>query len=410
MKILHFSAGFPLSYQGGITNYVRSLAESQYDNGDEVWVIGGTDVQQYPFKYYTYESKKIRNLTLGKLKDQVSLEKIKLFLHEEKFDVIHLHMVLNIDWNLFKILKPYKYIVSLHDYFYLCPRIFMLTPQKEVCQYYSEKKCEKCVSRLEEYFVFQKVKRGVKKLFGLNLKTPYIYHDLTKIRFSKMKQLLEGAKILLPVSSRVQKIYKESGIINEYETLHIGNISADKYVDTVSRNIGTDNKICIAMMGSISYLKGAEILIRLAKSIDRNRYVVHFYGQDGGYKKKMLECGIVFHGPYNQDELGDILNKIDIGLVLSVWEDNGPQVVMEFLNNHIPVVATKMGGIPDFINQFNGFLFDPYSINGFDQMIDFFDELTIEKIRLLQNGIVRTTTTQEHYNELIKVYKSVLEN
>lgn len=97
-----------------------------------------------------------------------------------------------------------------------------------------------------------------------------------------------------------------------------------------------------------------------------------------------------------------------MGMVLSIWEDNGPQVVMELMNYHVPVIGTRMGGISDFVTRENGFIFDPYSEKEINELYQFLDNLTPQKIFELKENISRTTTPQEHYEDLLEVYEDVL--
>jgi hypothetical protein len=46
--------------------------------------------------------------------------------------------------------------------------------------------------------------------------------------------------------------------------------------------------------------------------------------------------GAICHGAYKPHQLSEILKSADVGLVLPVWNDNGSQVLMEFINNGIP--------------------------------------------------------------------------
>ena len=119
--------------------------------------------------------------------------------------------------------------------------------------------------------------------------------------------------------------------------------------------------------------------------------------------------GIIDKGPYKQVELHDILKEYDFGCVLSIWEDNAPQVVMELLNNNIPVIGTKMGGIPDFIEDGkNGFLYNPYSEKSFLELIDKLKKLTPSVCEKMKSNIERTLTQKEHFEELDKQYKKIL--
>ena len=294
----------------------------------------------------------------------------------------------------------------------------MITPKRKLCTCYSEEKCCACIGYLEQMveknWLLRKTCGFFRRFLHVNLKTklPYMYQKVTIARFEKMKCLLENAALLLPVSRRTKEIYENSSIVNKYEILYIGNIHADQYTENyVLSPLNIDSKIHIAMVGELSYMKGAEIFIKIAKTIDKNKYVMHFYGKSQKeYEKVAQASGVIMHGKYKQSEMKEILRKVDIGLVLPVCEDAGPQVVMELLNNHIPVVTTRMGGIPDFVDEKNGFLFNPYNDAEIMSVINFFDKLNFEKINFFKKNITRTTTTQEHYLDLSKVYQKLLKN
>lgn len=408
MKICHISTGFPISYQGGITNYVRTLAEYQVKNENEVWVLTSPDNQTHAFKCQEFVSKKLHPFETVYFEDAKSLDELKRFFEEKKFDMIHIHMMLDIDWNLYEILKPYHYIVSLHDYFYLCPRITMVKEDQSVCDRYLTKECETCISWFDvNRFtrVFEDIVR--KKTPLTSFKFPRTAQKMTAVRHEKYKQLLENADVLLPVSHRVKEIYANSGINGNYKVMHIGNITADRFKEEFSFD-HNKKKIEIAMLGTLLPIKGADLFIELAKRLDKDKVNMNFYGRSATYAEKIKEVGIIDHGPYTQDQLAEILENTDLGCVLSTWEDNGPQVVMEFLNNHVPVIGTKMGGIPDFVNETNGFLFDPRQADAIDVLVEKINNLTIEEIYEMKKSIRPTTTTTKHCQDMDALYKEVI--
>lgn len=411
MKICHMCTGWPLSYQGGVTNYVRALAESQQNAGNEVWVIAEKGQQEYPYSVKNYKSEKIVPFRYRAMIDKQGLEELRVFLDEQQFDIIHIHMMMDVDWDLHEILKPYKYVVSLHDYFFLCPRIFMMQPDNTLCTQYDRTNCSECINWFNTVRLFNAVEWAVQNKLGMkSFKFPTCKQKLTEKRFQKYRKLLENADMLLPVSTRVQEIFENSGIRGNYKVFHIGNITADRFTPEFSDN-RNQGLIKVVMLGSLNYYKGAEVLIKLAKHLDRSKFTIHFYGRSGEYGQKLQDAGIVDHGSYRQDELSEILRSSDIGCVLSVWEDNGPQVVMEMLNNHVPVVGTRMGGIPDFVNDGeNGFLFDPYSDNDFERVVRVLNGLTKEDIFEMKKNIQPTMTTWKHAEMVTQAYNQVLMN
>jgi glycosyltransferase involved in cell wall biosynthesis len=69
-------------------------------------------------------------------------------------------------------------------------------------------------------------------------------------------------------------------------------------------------------------------------------------------------AGLVVQSGYRYDEVPRILSGKDFGLVPSVWWDNGPQTVMEYLSCGLPVVGARLGGVPDLVTHgVNGLLF-----------------------------------------------------
>ena len=123
----------------------------------------------------------------------------------------------------------------------------------------------------------------------------------------------------------------------------------------------------------------------------------------------MKQNNIVNNGSYKQIDLPKILKEYDFGCVLSIWEDNGPQVVMELLNNNIPVIGTMMGGIPDFIiDEKNGFLYNPYDDSSFNIMIEKIKKLNPNDVEQMKENITPTTTTFAHFEDIDNIYKKIL--
>ena len=407
MKILEICTGFPLSFQGGITNYVRSLANELYSSGNDVYVLGAKDSSTYPFHYVEFTSN-FNGFVYGGQNDPKGLQWLKSFVAKEKFDIIHVHMGIGLDWNLFRVLEGTNYLVSLHDYYYICPRITMMGPSGIACEKYDQEKCKKCISYLHRFKIARFLSRHISSLTGKSEFVPYIPQNITKIRYEKYSKLLSNAKLVLPVSTRVQEIYINSGINAKYKVMHIGNISAENF-DNVNITKSTDKFINLVFLGRLSYYKGVKPLLFIADRVNKDKIKIHFWGYAGESSESLKTHGIVNHGKYNQMQLSKILSSMDVGLVLPIWEDNGPQVVMEMLNNKLPVIATSMGGITDFVNDNNGYLFNPYSNDGLEKAVDFINNLTSDKVFNMKTMISRTLSPKEHCLELLNVYQKILQ-
>lgn len=405
MKIIHLCTGFPISFNGGITNYVRSIAETQKKNGMDVTVISAPTSEKFSFNVVKYKNFYIRPFTFRYRKSFFGYKKIKKILKKEKPDLLHIHMMLDVDCRLWKILKKYniKYVISLHDYSFLCPRIQMYRNNMN-CEKVGDN-CSKCASVIEQTFLINKL---FKCLHLDNTKGKKKSPNFIKM-YNYNKKLLENANCLIPVSNRVMEIYKNSDIDGVYKVLHIGNITAEKFKPYV-KNEKRDNIIKILMLGNFSQLKGGPEFIKIVNSLSQDKFKFYFLGRCTNEEEKLMkENNIVNKGSYKQIDLPNLLKEYDFGCVLSVWEDNGPQVVMELLNNNIPVIGTKMGGIPDFVHDGeNGFLYNPYSKESFDSLILKLQNLTILDVENMKERISRTTTPEEHYKQLNEIYERIL--
>jgi ribonucleotide reductase alpha subunit len=68
---------------------------------------------------------------------------------------------------------------------------------------------------------------------------------------------------------------------------------------------------------------------------------------------------VQFHGRYPPSEVGHILSKLDVLVVPSRWYENAPLTIQEAFLSGIPVVASRLGGMAEFVHdEENGLLFN----------------------------------------------------
>jgi glycosyltransferase involved in cell wall biosynthesis len=115
-----------------------------------------------------------------------------------------------------------------------------------------------------------------------------------------------------------------------------------------------------------------------------------------------------FAGRYSPDQLSDINGSIDVGVVPSKWEEVFGLVGVEFLQCHVPLITSNLGGMKDYVrNGENGLMFR--AGNSAD-LYEVMNRLVQEPglIRHLQKGCRPWHTTGELQDRLSSLYTQLL--
>ncbi|MCL9809125.1 glycosyltransferase [Flavobacterium luminosum] len=413
MKILQISTGYDISFSGGITNYVRNISTALANENFDVTVLFSQDNGES--KKYNYDTisiqTELRPFHLSSVIKNKDLYKLEEILKKLKPDIIHVHMIIDLPLSVLKVFQKYaKLVISLHDYSYICNRIILIDREGKNCVNNNEnKKCNTCIT-YEETIDNRLINFSIRKLKQ--------FLNINKIcnssghydRLQLAKKLFSQADAIIAVSNRVKEIYKSNGFDNKnFFVNHIGNYTAEddfreKFLERPLKN--TNEKFRFGFIGNLNYHKGAEIFKEI---VQHSTHEFHIYGGIDAKLKPFIESyeNVYYHGKYGHNDLESILKNIEIGLVLPIWEDNAPQVVFEFLNSGIPIIATKMGGIPDFINQENGILFEPNQ----EEIHKIFNFMNSNDIYEFYNKVVNkfegTKKVKQHMQDLIKIYNSI---
>lgn len=230
--------------------------------------------------------------------------------------------------------------------------------------------------------------------------------------------ILNQIDLILSVSYWVKKVYVEKGVDEQrIQICHIGSRIADLTPIYSPKSYQNDDSINVIFMGIVSLPKGLPFLLNSLLNLDDKllaKIKLHIYARGINELTHLLEplsrrLGLLkLQDGYRYEDIPVLLQDMDIGIIPPIWWDNAPQVVFEMLAMYVPVIAAKIGGIPDFVRHGeNGLLFEPGNTK------DLLHQLTTvivdpKLIGQLRQGITPMKTITEHANELENFYQTLV--
>lgn len=110
--------------------------------------------------------------------------------------------------------------------------------------------------------------------------------------------------------------------------------------------------------------KGLEVLLQAIPLLDRRvrqrcQFIIRALGYDWPFRKRMsMYPEVSFAGGYDLLQLISSAGEFDVGILPHIWFENSPLVMLEFLHAGKFIVASNLGGPPDWITPpKNGLLF-----------------------------------------------------
>jgi glycosyltransferase involved in cell wall biosynthesis len=165
--------------------------------------------------------------------------------------------------------------------------------------------------------------------------------------------------------------------------------------------------LCIAALKDV---KGHKYLIE-ALRILKQRHVdfeCHLVGEgperlaiESQIKKANLEQNVVLHGARTRNQILEMLSSSDIAVLTSVPTPEGkregiPVALMEAMASGLPVVASRLSGIPELVDhEVSGLLVPPKDTQG---LADALERLSVDRELRIQMGLAGQAKVYDEFN------------
>jgi glycosyltransferase involved in cell wall biosynthesis len=109
--------------------------------------------------------------------------------------------------------------------------------------------------------------------------------------------------------------------------------------------------------GRLERVKGVDVLLEAFARLGRGRLTVVGDGPDRARLEALAGPRVTFTGWQAADAVARHLVRASVVAVPSVWPENFPTVALEALRTGRPLVASRVGGLPELVGDDNGALF-----------------------------------------------------
>jgi glycosyltransferase involved in cell wall biosynthesis len=371
LRICHISDCLPGTHNiwGGAEQACFRIIEASADIGIDVSVITtkpDTEIMLEKVHFFTVPTLDsyinpniIRNLSLRHLGfDPVSFIHIYKILKKIKPDIVHIHRTVMLTLSAVKAAQilGIQVIATVYDYFNFCPKETLVNNKGELCCQQNNINCVACM--------------GLTGWSGF-LKKPFMY-----IRKKIFDYLLKDVvfHVLSKSSSNILKTYG----INEdriYKILQIFSIKSCESSSMLKKGL-------ILYVGWIQERKGLHILLEAMPMVFKScpfAYInaIGVIYQDAYFdkikkliKNNNLDEKVSLLGKKDYDEVLAYMKEANVVVIPEQWENMSPVVLVEAMSHGRAVVASSIGGIPEFIiDGENGLLASPSSAEDFARKI-----------------------------------------
>jgi GT2 family glycosyltransferase/glycosyltransferase involved in cell wall biosynthesis len=397
MRILVVAHGFPPLAQGGSEIYAHAHTRALKALGDEVVVLTREQNPTRPeyavrdemrdgvrivwvnntFRSARSFEETYCNRAIGAVADRL--------IDEVGPDVAHIHHLTCLSTTIVRSLadRCIPCIFTLHDYWLMCHRGQLLDVDYQLCDGPGTLGCHACLGPVAGMgaigFAGAAVVRAidgrlpavaspVRRVAGVlsgAVKVAGLAEDRARARVEHMRHACDLVTHFLAPSRHLRDRFVAFGIPPERIT-H----AAYGFDHGPFRGIERTRapRLRLGFLGSLMISKAPHVLLEAFRRLPRGLASVDLFGAvaayhgDDTYRARLepllRQEGVTVHGAIDHADVARALSSIDVLVVPSIWPENNPLVIQEAFLAGAPVVASRIGGISESVDDGrNGLLF-----------------------------------------------------
>ena len=318
-------------------------------------------------------------------------ERIRHVLRTLKPDVVHVHNLLNLSFDLPACAQELgiPVVATLHDYTLVCASGGQRVHRGEqhVCTEIEPERCARCFKETPFYSqaAFGRVAGGGARAAVLGRAAAVVRRVFPAAVAHAAKAVHQVGGLAVTATdvearlAAAQKVFRDvdlfvspsSSLAREFEELGIPSdrlIVSDYGMVPMQRRSerAPQRPLRIGFVGTLVWHKGVHVLMDALRTLPSGAYRALIFGDTRVFpdytatlRQRATGLPVDFMDGFTSDRTEDVYEQFDVLVVPSLWLENSPLVIHEAFMKGVPVVGSRMGGIPDLVTDgVNGFLFE----------------------------------------------------
>ena len=395
-------------------HFVRGGADSVYFNISRLLESKGQEVIHFAMQYAENEASSTsqffaanNDFTQHSLMQNIinspsffynrdAAEKLNKLILAEKPDIAHLHLFYgSLTSSVLKVLKDHKIpvVISVHDYKFVCPAYLFLNGKNEIC--------EKCKGKNYYHAVLNNcVKKN--KVYSAFFAMECYYRDA----FYPIHKMFKKIIFVGDFSQKIHFKYKP-----ELQTSSTYLYNFDPAIH--SKKANSDKGSYFLYLGRLSREKGVHLLAHAFSELPGIHLKVAGTGEEMNALQEINAPNIELLGFVKGESLTSLIKNASFVVVPSECYENNPMAIVESYTLGKPVIAARIGGIPEIVvTGKTGFLFESSNIEDLKQTVIKANTVTPEEYRTMSTEAEKFAHDNFHpdlyYEKRMKIYHEAI--
>jgi glycosyltransferase involved in cell wall biosynthesis len=441
LRVLLVVHGFPPETRAGTEVYTIEVAEELRRRGHHVSIVHRVADAGRP--NYSLDVGEWSGFPIYRIVNHLDYAGIGETYHneaiEEKFrwvlgatspEVVHFQHALHLSTGCLRLAREAgaAVILTLHDYWFICPKVQLIRPDRSVCRLRRPGLgCVACASGRSAPIRIGKaltpvlgpaMRAAIRGWAAASKRTPRLGNRMLnnalalERRSPTILRDLEAVDLLVAPSPFLRDRYVEHGVRRDRIVVCRNGIRT-KPLQGIVRE--PSSVLRIGFTGSLVWWKGLDVLVDAFQLLPQGVARLDVHGDHSStealraYHEKLVARvrvpGVRFHGGYTADRLPALHREIDVLAVPSLWFENAPLAIQEAHAAGSPVVASRLGALPGLVRDgVDGLLFAPGDAKDLARVLRrLVDEPDL--LPRLRRGIPRVKDVEEHVTELLLYYR-----